>query len=426
MQISYLNKNFKTIILLLVLILTFYRSPYIFLNGRFIAEEGSFFFRNSYLFGPVKGITQVYFEMSGYFNFWANISSVFASFVPLNYSPLVTVYFAFAVQLYLFIFIIFSKSNFIISDIDKLLISLIVLLSPCMVAEVWLNTLTSQVYFTILVILIYFQKDIPNSFFNKFSPISIFISSSSSLLPCVLSPFFIFKYLKNKTKFNLINLFAIVIPTFFQLSIYLYVKIQGLEYVVGQSIRYVVSFDKLTNYTYNILIKSFFGRELTQVIFYKFFNSFNLYILTFFIFLIFLSFFILFFKKINTDKILLFLFIFFLINSSLAIYASKVEIVQGRYALIPGILLIFTVYRLFQISDGAPKIFFFLLILMSLGTGLYEYKSNNLYPEFLKCMNCPDWKKEVSKWKNDNTYNLKIWMYGESNGPAGKTMNLYK
>ena len=139
----------------------------------------------------MEGLTQVFWA-SAYFNLWANISSVFASFVTLNYSPLVTVYFAFTVQLYLFIFIIFSKSNFIVSDIDKLLISAIVLFSPCMVAEVWLNTLTSQVYLTILTILIYFQKDIHNSFFNKFSPISIFISGCSSLLPCILSPFFIY------------------------------------------------------------------------------------------------------------------------------------------------------------------------------------------------------------------------------------------
>ena len=166
MPISFLNKNFKTILLLIILILVFYRSPYIFLNGRFVAEEGSVWFRNSYLFGPVVGFTQVFWG-SGYFNLWANISSVFATYVPINYSPLVTVYFAFAVQLYLFIFIIFSKSNLIITNIDKILVSLVVLLSPVMVAEVWLNTLTSQVYFTILTILIYFQKDVVNSIFNK-------------------------------------------------------------------------------------------------------------------------------------------------------------------------------------------------------------------------------------------------------------------
>ena len=121
-----------------------------------------------------------------------------------------------------------------------------------------------------------------------------------------------------------------------------------------------------------------------------------------------------------------FLLSFFLLNSFLAIYASKVELVQGRYALIPGILLIFIFYRIFQISNSFSKILCSLLIIMSLSAGLYEFKTKNIYPEFLMCMDCPDWEKEVSKWENDNTYDLKIWMYGESGGPTGKTMSLIK
>ena len=58
MQMLFLNKdfflkNYKIIFLLIILILIFYRSPYIFLNGRFVAEEGSFFFKNAYLYGPI-------------------------------------------------------------------------------------------------------------------------------------------------------------------------------------------------------------------------------------------------------------------------------------------------------------------------------------------------------------------------------------
>ena len=418
MQISFLNKNFKTILLFTILILVFYRSPHIFLNGRFVGEEGSFWFRNSYLFGPIVGLTQVFWG-SGYFNLWANISSVIASFVPLNYSPLVTVYFAFAVQLYLFIFIIFSKSDFIITNIDKILISLIVLLSPCMVAEVWLNTLTSQVYFTILTILIYFQKDISNSIFNKLSPIIVLISGLSSILPCVLSPFFIYKYFNNKIKLNLYNLFAIVIATIFQSIIYLYAKINNLE-LVAENTRYILSFEKVTNFTYNVLIKSFFGRDLTQIIYYKFLSSFNLYALSLLIIILFLFFFILVIKKIKIDKILFFLILFFLFNVSLAIFASKMEQVQGRYALIPGVILIFIVYRYYQISSGIPKNLSILLIVISLLAGSYEYKHNHVYPHYLICNNCPDWKEEVSKWKKDNNYSLKIWMY------PTKTMKLDK
>jgi len=131
-------KNYKIefIFLLIIISISFYRSPYIFLNGRFVAEEGSLYFRNSYLFGPLEGLKTIQWLEAQYYNFWANISSIFASFVPLNYAPLVTVYFAFAVQLYLFIFIIFSQSNFIKTNTDRFFISFIVLLSPCMVAEV--------------------------------------------------------------------------------------------------------------------------------------------------------------------------------------------------------------------------------------------------------------------------------------------------
>ena len=184
MQILFLNKdffskNYKILFLLFILFLIFYRSPYIFLNGRFIAEEGSLWFRNAFLFGPVKGITQI-FVGSGYFNFWANISSVLAIFLPLEYAPFATVYMAFLVQFYLFIFIIYSESTFLNNRIDKVIVSLIVLLTPPMVAEVWLNTLTSQVYFSLLVILIFFQREIINNFFTKTSPVILLISGLTS------------------------------------------------------------------------------------------------------------------------------------------------------------------------------------------------------------------------------------------------------
>jgi len=288
-----------------------------------------------------------------------------------------------------------------------------------MVAEVWVNTLTSQVYFTILTILIYFQKDISNSIFNKLSPIIILISGLSSILPCALSPFFIYKYFNNKIKLNLYNLYAIIVTTVFQSIIYLYAKINSLE-LLASNTRYILSFDKVTNFTYNVLIKSFFGRDLTQIIYYKFLNALNLYALSLLIIITFLVVFIFFFRKAKNDKILFFLLLFFLINVALAIYASKMDQVQGRFALIPGVILIFIFYRYYQISYGTSKIFSLLLIIISLLAGSYEYKLNNVYPHFLICDNCPDWKKEVSKWENDNTYYLKIWMY------PSKTMKLNK
>jgi disulfide bond formation protein DsbB len=93
--------------------------------------------------------------------------------------------------------------------------------------------------------------------------------------------------------------------------------------------------------------------------------------------------------------------------------------VQGRYAVIPSILLIFCIYRIFQISKNFLKYISLILILLSLLTGTYEYKINTKYPEFLICeKECPNWKNEVKKWKEDENYHLKIWQYPQ------KTMSL--
>ena len=409
MLTSFLNKNFKLVLFLSILLIFFYKSPYILLNGRFVAEEGDFFFRNAYLFGPIKGLTQVFWG-SSYFNLWPNISAVLSTLVPLEYSPLVSVYCAAILQIYLFIFIIFSKSSFIISNFDKTIISLVVLASPPMVAEVWLNNLGAQVYFTILTVLIFFQKDISKNIFNKLSPIILFLSGMTSLLPCILSPFFLFKYLKKKSKYNLINFIVISSVTVFQSVIFIYSRVQHLH-LMGENTRFMISFDKLINYIYNVPVKSFLGRDLTQFIYNYFLSSTNIFLLACLIILISMIIFIYSLLKFKNDKIFPYLLIFFLLLSMVAFFGSKVEQVQGRFALVPGILLIFITYRIFQISSHKIRIFSLILVVISLTAGFYEYKSRNIYPQFLTCIDCPNWKNEVKKWKNDNSYRLKIWQY---------------
>ena len=106
----FLKKRYKELFLVFLLLLIFYRSPYIFLNGRFIAEEGSWWFSNAFNNGPLSGLFYIYWG-SSYFNFWANISSVIASFFPLEFAPLLTVYMSLIVKLYLFIYIFYSNSK---------------------------------------------------------------------------------------------------------------------------------------------------------------------------------------------------------------------------------------------------------------------------------------------------------------------------
>lgn len=404
-----IKQNYKIFFIFFLSLLIFYRSPYILLNGRFVAEEGSLWFNNAFENGPLSALLYIYWE-SSYFNFWANISAAIASFFPLEIAPLITVYMALIVKLYMFFYIFYSNSDFLRNNFDKSIISLVLLLSPMMSSTIWLNTLVSQVYFSIIVILIFFQKENSNSFIDKFTNIIIFIAGLTSILACFFTPFFLFKYFKKKTSYNFRRFVSSFIPFIFQLIIFIYSSFFSL----AEENRFLLSINKLVNFLYNVPVKTIIGSDLSKIIFYDFLNSnWIIAFLCFLIFLILLIFFI--FKNLKhkkKDEILIYLIIFFIFQSFLAIYSSKYEQVQGRYAVLPSVIFIFLFYRLFQLNKYYLKIIFLLIVITSLSLGFLEYKINNKYPQFLSCLvGCPDWGNEVKKWRLNHSYNLKIWDY---------------
>ena len=402
----FLNKNYKLLFFSFLCLLIFYRSPYIFLNGRFIAEEGQWWFNNVFINGSLSGFTYIYWG-SNYFNFWANISSVVASLFPLEYAPLGTVYMALFVKLYLLIYILYSESNFLAKNVDKTIISLLIILAPTMTSTIWLNTLVSQIYFSIFVILIFFQKTNTNNFFNKSSIIILFISGMTSLISCIFTPFFFFKYLAKKNKENFISFLSLLIPTFIQSSIFIYSNLNELS----DQNRFLLTSDKFLNFIYNAYVKSFLGTDLTKLIYSNIFQE-NNFIILIVISILLIGFIFLVFKNNFKDKILAYLFLFFLVQSILAVVAAKFDQVQGRYAVMPSVLLLFCVYRFYQINKNYLRFICFSLIISSLIVGFFEYKINNKYPQLLSCLeNCPSWKDEVKKWREDNDYELKIWDY---------------
>ena len=86
--------------------------------------------------------------------------------------------------------------------------------------------------------------------------------------------------------------------------------------------------------------------------------------------------------------------------------------VGGRYGVVPGVFLIFLIFRIYQLQKNIfLKIFFSFFLASSLIAGFYEYKYKTNLPKLLYCLNCPSWKEEVAKWKNDQNYHLRIWDY---------------
>jgi hypothetical protein len=343
-----------------------------------------------------------------------NISSFFSWFVPMEYAPLVTVYFSFFLLLYIFIYILNSESALFPSNASKHVGCMLVLFSPVMTAEVWLNSLNAMSYLGILGFLIIFENN-QISRFKKINPFVVGISGLSGVYACVLAPLYFVKYYKTKNKIDLINFFIISICAIFQFIIIVYSKLSN---EIAPE-RFFITNEKLFNFIYNSILKPFFGREFLQ----KGISLVNLELLLVisFVSVVTLFCFILKTSIVKKDYILKIILLSFLAESFLVIFGSAYkDFAGGRYAVVPGVIISFALLRLFYLyNKSLIKYFFIFLVSFSLLAGLAEFKYYAPYPDMLACIKCPNWKEEVFKWKTDNSYKLKIWVYPK------QTMILY-
>ena len=193
-------KNFIFLIILLLIIL--HRSPYIFLEGRFIEEEGSFWYRNLFLNGQLDTLFFIS-NFSGYLNLWMNIAAFFSGFVDINYAPMVTVYFPLVLLMYIFYYILNSTSFLYPTNNSKYLGCMIVLFSPVMTAEVWMNSLNTMSYLGIFAFLLIFEKK--QFKYKNINFLLLLISGLSGYYASALMPVFFLKYFYFRNKTNLIT-----------------------------------------------------------------------------------------------------------------------------------------------------------------------------------------------------------------------------
>ena len=423
MLLSFIDKKKKEIFFLILLILFFYRSPYIFLNGRFMAEEGSLYFANAFRFGFFYSLIFVDFT-SGYLNLWANISGIFSNLFNLSLAPLISNYLALIPKILLIFLILYCRSILFSRFEYKVLFCLLVFLSPQNVPEIWLNSINSQIFFSIITFIIIFinynQINV-----NYFHLSLIFFAGLTGIYSCILSPIFFFKYLIYKKKQDLLNFLVIFSCTIIQLSLVIYGKLLNLIY--AEKI-HAINFDLLINYIYNVPIKVFLGTNLTKYVYFNYLE-FNLTVLTLLVILIFLAF-ILFTYFILKKKAVLNVTNSFIILSSLyGLFATSLvvmtgatsEYVGGRYAVLPSLYLLCSILITYKLLfEFKIKFIFLILLLFSIVSGSIEYRpskenTKHVYLKFLDCINCPNWLDEVDKFKDNNNYRLKIWPYPHKN-----------
>ena len=414
------NYKIEILVLILIIFLSFYRSPFILLNGRFVGEEATYHF----LFALNNDFIENLFyfiPLAGYYNLVPNILAEIATLLPLELAPFSTVYGSFLILINLQIICLFYNSYFLDTKFKKIYASFLLFASPPFVPEIWLNSLNSQIYLCLTAILILFINNKKNKI-NYYLHSNIFIASFSGIYSCVLAPFFLIRYYYNKTKYDLTNLAIIICATIIQLSILAYSKFSNL--LLESKLEFTINFDMIILFIYNNLARPIFGRQLTHWI-YENLNLFSFsifkisFLLLFFIFA-FLIYFILnknLFSRFKKDPILLSLvFIFILLSAIIFIGSAGIQL-GGRYAVLPGSVFLLILLRLFTFSNTKKMRFFFIFILgLSLLSGIYEFRPptknvKHQYIKYLDCIECPIWKEEIKKWRKNKNYVVGIWPY---------------
>lgn len=358
-----------------------------------------------------------------YMNLISNISSIISTrLFDLENAQYVAIYLSLLIYLIILLKILFEESYLLSNTIQKYLFSALFILIPVMSFEIWLNAINLQVYLGLLTIIILFlNSNKTQKIFNYFL---LVICGLSGIYSCALTPLFFLNYLRQKSRYNFICFFILLTCSIIQFSLILI----STSIIEDGPSNTVVIFDiskyETISFIYNTVIRAFFGSSFPKFIFDNFGLNLNtilindnlkdlLFFISLFVF-IFFMFFIIWvfknFKKKEEKNVLIYLTLIFLILSFVVIIGGVSDSLHGRYSALPGITIVLIVLHVVSNSKNFLKNLSIFFLACSLIFGFYDYRLKN-YLVYLDCINCPDWKMEVKKYKNDKSYMPNAWPY---------------
>ena len=378
------RKNyFEIIFFLLIIILIFFRSPCFFLEGSLKTDDYDIY--NSSISNDFFENLFYIFPGYGTINFSSNIYISAISLFSIESAKLVSSYTIVSIYFLIVLFTYYSNSIFLKNYKQKIFAIFVIIFSPSMTPEIWMAGTHLRSYFGILSFILLFQNHKGQSnFFNNTSNFLVFFSGISSIYASALTPAYFLRFYFNKNKQNFYRFLFALIAMLMQL----YVVIDNIDTSLSVN-RFQVELGTFYSYLYNVPVRSFFGSTIPKMLFVNTeiytLKKFNIFLL--------ISSFTLFivgsYYLIKKKDEILFLILLSLIGVSGLIIIGTLEpgFVGGRYAVIPGIIYIFLILRLFEIEKYFfLKVIFAILLLTSASIGFVEYKYLSPLPDSLKCL----------------------------------------
>jgi hypothetical protein len=404
---------------LIIIILTVIRKPQLLYIPRFYAEEGQSYFSFAYNNSLIHYILS---PMFGYYSLYNVIATSFATLFKLEYAPLITTYLALIVQVAVSIYVIWSDIPILNSYAKRFLVAIsFPLLCP---PQVWLTTIGIQYWLCIITALILldgFTSDIKPTHVVK--AIILILTGLTGVLSCIMTPIFIFKWVKSKSKQFILYISMLIMCSIIQILIFLQAllrhdnglnnrfvahnKVSDLMYTSSLNflgsllipkeniyVTFIDKLDKIIKYTmFNIMGKYRFGEEESIFI-----------VTSFIIILVIMPLALHYITNIEYITVLM---------SSITVYLSSIILsinVRGgpRYLFAPSAMLI-----LFLIASYSKNTFSlaYRIILSSVIAIIIIIHINDYVPSMNRTYNddWPVWKDEVHNWRLHKNYPLKIW-----------------
>ncbi len=382
--------DWRMLVIVIIVILMIYRAPYLFMNPRFWAEEGVYYFTTSFHNSWYRAIISSH---QGYYSLFPNFMTLIAAkWVCLEYAPLITTIGAFLAQLLSYIVVLYRLDDDILRPAQKILLC-IVIMFVAHTGEIWLNTITTQFHFAVVsfFILLANHKQISRGWII-FDRIFLLTAGLTGTISCFLLPVFIIRWLYDKGKDVLM---LIIILCFTSIVQFLYIF---TSHHLGARLSYPGLNPLLTTWMHQFLIWPIFGWRSGQV-----FNKHSINLIAFIILVVIFA--ITARSKYYRRRSVLTIISFFLV-SMLSLLGSIRMSGGWRYAYAPAVILLSLFVM--NIYDKSKIVSFVSLLMVLLSVILWvPYYRASLKPWVVP--NGPVWVEEVQIWRKDPSYPLKIY-----------------
>jgi len=210
------------------LLLIYYRSPEIFIYGRFFAEEGSVHWAYS-LVNNFGDILQHVVPIAGYYTFNVNLTMIFIKLLPKTISPFITMYSSLLISIIPAI-LAYVYNIFNLNKIEKnYIFGLFIFLHSLNWPEIALNTINSQVYLGVIVFMIFsFGLNSKNVVLKIFEQFILVFSFLSTFYAAIQFPIIFIRYLQNKTKYLFLTLTVALLTSSFQSIVFFFSKLENI------------------------------------------------------------------------------------------------------------------------------------------------------------------------------------------------------